>query len=63
MRRGLGGAVGFTRFMQSLLFGISPPIITFGAMPIILMATALLASYLPARRAIAVDPVETLRGE
>ncbi|MPY89629.1 MAG: FtsX-like permease family protein [Luteitalea sp.] len=61
---GLGGAAGFTRFMQSLLFGISPlDPITFTAMPVVLAAAAVLASYLPARRAAAVDPVETLRAE
>ena len=61
---GLGGAAGFTRLMQSLLFGISPlDPITFTAMPVVLAAAAVLASYLPARRAVAVDPVETLRAE
>ena len=61
---GLGVAVGFTRFMQSLLFGISPvDPISFTAMPVVLAAAAVLASYLPARRAAAVDPVETLRAE
>ncbi|MGH9199692.1 MAG: FtsX-like permease family protein [Vicinamibacterales bacterium] len=61
---GLGGAAGFTRFMQSLLFGISPlDPLTFTAMPVVLAAAAVLASYLPARRAVAVDPVETLRAE
>ncbi len=61
---GLGGAAGFTRFMQSLLFGISPlDPITFTVMPVVLSAAAALASYLPARRAVAVDPVETLRAE
>ena len=61
---GLGGAAGFARFMQSLLFGISPlDPITFAAMPVVLAAAAVLASYLPARRAAAVDPVETLRAE
>jgi ABC-type antimicrobial peptide transport system permease subunit len=64
MTIGLGGAVGVTRFMQSLLFGIGPlDPITFIAMPLLLAAAALLASYLPARRAMAVDPVETLRAE
>ena len=61
---GLGGAAGFTRLMQSLLFGISPlDPLTFTAMPVVLAAAAVLASYLPARRAVAVDPVETLRAE
>jgi predicted permease len=61
---GLGGAAGVTRFMQSLLFGISPlDPITFAAMPVLLAAAAMLASYLPARGAVAVDPVETLRAE
>jgi predicted permease len=61
---GLGAAVGFTRLMQSLLFGISPlDRLTFTAMPVVLAATAVLASYLSARRAVAVDPVETLRAE
>ena len=61
---GLGGALGFTRLMESLLFGISPlDPVTFTAMPIVLAAAAVLASYLPARHAVAVDPVETLRAE
>ena len=61
---GLGGAAGSTRFMRSLLFGVSPlDPIAFIAMPVVLAAAAMLASYLPARRAAAVDPVETLRAE
>jgi putative ABC transport system permease protein len=61
---GLGAAAGFTRLMQSLLFGISPlDPITFTAMPVVLVGTAVLASYLSTRRALAVDPVETLRAE
>jgi putative ABC transport system permease protein len=61
---GLAGALGLTRLMESLLFGISPlDPVTFTAMPIVLAAAAVLASYLPARRAVAVDPVETLRAE
>jgi ABC-type lipoprotein release transport system permease subunit len=61
---GLSGAVGFTHLIRSLLFGISllDPI-TFTAMPIVLAAAAVLASYLPARRAAAIDPVETLRAD
>jgi ABC-type antimicrobial peptide transport system permease subunit len=61
---GLGGAVASTRLMQSLLFGISPlDPITFTAMPIVLGGAAVLASYLPARRAACLNPVDTLRCE
>jgi putative ABC transport system permease protein len=61
---GLAGAAGFTRLMQALLFGVSPlDPITFAAVPVVLVAAAVSASYLPARRAVAVDPVETLRAE
>ena len=61
---GLGGAAGVTRLMQSLLFGTSPlDPITFAAMPVVLAATAVLASYLSTRRAVAIDPVETLRAQ
>jgi ABC-type lipoprotein release transport system permease subunit len=50
--------------MASLLFGTSPlDPIAFAVMPVVLAAAAVLASYLPARRALAVDPVETLRAE
>ncbi len=61
---GIGGAAAFTQLMQSLLFGIHPlDPITFMAMSLVLATAAVLASYLPARRALAVDPVETLRAE
>jgi predicted permease len=61
---GLGGAAAVTRLMQSLLFGVSPlDPVAFAAMPLVLAVVAVLASYLPARRAAAVDPVETLRAE
>ena len=59
---GLSAAIGLTRLMRSLLFEISPlDPIAFAAAPILLVAAALLASYLPARRAV--DPVEALRME
>jgi putative ABC transport system permease protein len=61
---GLVAAAGSTRLMRSLLFGIGPlDPITFAAVPIVLAVVAVLASYLPACRAAAVDPVETLRAE
>jgi predicted permease len=59
---GLAGAGALTRLMQSLLFGIGPfDPVTFLAAAVALAAAAALASYLPARRAAGVDPVETLR--
>jgi predicted permease len=61
---GLGAAAGLMRLMRTLLFGTSPlDPVTFAAVPVVLFAAAALASYLPARRTAAVDPVEALRAE
>ena len=61
---GLATAASLTRLMSSLLFGIAPlDPLTYAAVPVVLLAAALLASYLPARRAAAVDPVEALKAE
>jgi predicted permease len=61
---GAGAAVGLTRSMSSLLFGVTPvDAATYAAAGGVLVVAALAASYIPARRAAAVDPVETLRGE
>ncbi len=61
---GLGAAAALMRLMRTLLFGISPlDPITFTAVPVALVAAAALASYLPARRTAAIDPVEALRAE
>jgi putative ABC transport system permease protein len=61
---GGAGAVALTRLMRSLLFETSPvDPVTFAAVPAVLMAAALLASYLPARRASTVDPIGALRAE
>ena len=64
MALGLAAAAGVTRFLKSLLFGISPvDPITYAAVAAGLLAAAAVASYLPAHRASAVDPVEALRAE
>ena len=61
---GLGAAAGVTRLMSSLLFGVTPlDPVTYVAVPLILATATVLASYLPARRAASVDPVEALRAE
>jgi predicted permease len=61
---GLGGAFGLTRVMSSLLFGVSPTdLLTFACVSLILATVALLACYIPARRATRVDPMIALRFE
>jgi predicted permease len=57
-------ALVLTPLMKSLLFSVSPSDpLTYVAMAIALILAAALASYLPARRAVKVDPIETLRVE
>jgi putative ABC transport system permease protein len=61
---GLIGAVAVTRFLKSLLYGVQPiDWATFLIASAVLAATALLASYIPARRAARVDPMVALRYE
>jgi predicted permease len=61
---GLVGAAAFTRVMASLLFNVSTTdALTFSFVPLILLATAMLAAYIPALRATNVDPMTALRDE
>jgi ABC-type antimicrobial peptide transport system permease subunit len=61
---GLIGAAALTRVMASLLFGVTTTdVATFATVPLVLLTTAMLACYVPARRATRVDPVTALRDE
>jgi putative ABC transport system permease protein len=61
---GLVGAAAATRFLQGMLFGITPlDARTFAAVSLLFGLVAMLASYVPARRATKVDPIVALRSE
>ena len=57
-------AIALGRWMSSLLFGVGPfDVVAYVAALGVSILTAMLASYVPARRAASIDPVETLRAE
>jgi predicted permease len=61
---GLAGALGASRLLSGMLYGVSPTDpLTFVAAPLVLVAVALLAAWIPARRAARVDPMIALRAE
>jgi ABC-type antimicrobial peptide transport system permease subunit len=61
---GLIAAFALMRLLSSLLFHVSPvDPLTYGAVSLGLVAAAMLASYIPSRRAASIDPVEALRAE
>lgn len=61
---GIGAAMGATRFLSKLLFGVqNNSVLTYVGAGVLLLVVGMLASYLPARRAMKIDPLAALRSE
>jgi len=61
---GLGGAIGVAKMMGGLLYGLSPSDpVTFAIAPLTLALVVMIATYLPARRAVRLDPIAALRSD
>jgi ABC-type antimicrobial peptide transport system permease subunit len=61
---GLLVAFGASRFLTKLLYGIAPTdLVTFAGVPLVLGTVAVLASWLPARRASRIDPLVAMRAD
>jgi putative ABC transport system permease protein len=61
---GVGAAIGTTRFLQTLLYGVNPnDAATLIVVPLVLLGVATAASYAPAKRAARVDPAIALRSD
>ena len=61
---GMAGAAASSRVLESLLHGVATDdLLTFAAAPLVLVAVAVVACWLPARRATRVDPIDALRVE
>jgi putative ABC transport system permease protein len=61
---GIVAGIALTRTMASLLFGVKPTdVLTFASVAVVLMLVAIVASYIPARRAMRTDPLQALRHE
>jgi predicted lysophospholipase L1 biosynthesis ABC-type transport system permease subunit len=61
---GLAGAAGLTRYLESMLFGLATlDVVTYAVVAVAFTAVAMLAVYLPARRATAIDPLTAVRHE